>query len=100
MPDQQELLANQVDLIHVNCGAHFKVLDEDTKNHSLLMQCIACESLMIVSKFMPQKQRAKPDPIPTPDELDTRSDQEIQEEVAQHPTGPQTSTDNVENSSL
>lgn len=89
-------LSRSIDLIDVECGAHYKVLDTDKKRNQVFMQCMKCERLMIVSEFKPQKQRKEPDVPPAPKELDTRSDQEISAEPVEELTEPEPSSNEIE----
>ena len=89
MADPATEFGKSIDLIHINCGAHFQTIDENPKDQSVLLACLACSKMVIVREFVPQKPRTKHKPAPDPGELEVRSDQEIANDTGNEPTEPQ-----------
>jgi len=70
-------LSKSIDLIDVECGAHYQIVDTDVKGGKVLLECLKCHRIMIVTEFKPTKAKRTRQTQPQPDEIDARSDQEI-----------------------
>ena len=54
-------LCDQIDVIHVECSRHMRVLDFDDKTGNFLVGCDACHLQLIVQRFVPEPEKVVED---------------------------------------
>ena len=48
-------ISDEIDIIHVTDGWHFRRLQYDENTHMSLWQCLYCKRLLIVGEFFPEQ---------------------------------------------
>lgn len=67
---------DQLDIIHVECGMHMKILDVDPQTENFLCGCDICHLQLIIQRFTLQKPEPAPEVTPKLEPEETEQPQE------------------------
>ena len=65
-------ICDQIDVIHVECSRHMRVLDFDDKTGNFLVGCDACHLQLIVQRFVPEPEKVVDEDVLVPEDPEER----------------------------
>ena len=76
--ENQRDISDEIDIIHVTDGWHFRKIEYDENTHMSLWQCPYCKRLLIVGEFFPES-------TPPPESEQPQTEEQPSEEKKEEP---------------